>query len=203
MTLDCLPTTIRPGLFGLRRRELVVDGAELQDFQFALAVGADYDYFVADFLIQQGAADGRGGGNFSGGYVGLFAGHQLVFHFFVLGVVENLDRRAEADAVAGDVVDVDHAQVGEALADLADAGFDELLALLGHVVLGVFAEVAEGGGFLDFFGEFVDQFVFERVNFVLQFALDLVGHAHGFKACRKGLPGNWSNYNSGGGPGRS
>ena len=77
----------------------------------------------------------------------------------------------------GDVVHVDHREVGEALADLADARFDELLALLGHVVLGVLAEVAEGGGLLDFLGQFVDEFVFERVDFVLQFSFDCVSHA--------------------------
>jgi hypothetical protein len=59
---------------------------------------------------------------------------------------------------------------------LPDAGFDELLALLGHVILGVFAEVAEGGSFLDFFRKLVDQLVFERVDLFLQFAFDGVCH---------------------------
>ena len=100
----------------------------------------------------------------------------LYSHFFVLGVVEDLDGRSEAHFVVGDVVHVDHGQVGEALAELADARLDELLALLGHVILGVLAEVAEGGGLLDLFGKFVDQLVFERVDFFLQFSLDCVCH---------------------------
>ncbi len=158
------------------RLDLVVDGAEAQDFQFALAVGGDHDDFVPYLFIQQRAADGGGGGNFSGGNVGFFAGHQLVFHFFVLGVVENLDSRTKAHFVVGDVVHVDHGQIGEALAELADARLDELLALLGHVILGVLAEVAEGGGLLDFFRKLVDQLVFERVDFFLQFSFDCVCH---------------------------
>ena len=67
-------------------------------------------------------------------------------------------------------------QVGEALAELADARLDELLALLGHVVLGVLAEVAEGGGLLDFFRKFMDQLVFKRVDLFLQFSFDLLCH---------------------------
>ena len=87
----------------------------------------------------------------------------------ILGAVENLDGRAKSHPVMGNVVHVDHREVGEALAELADARLDELLALLSHVVLGVLAEVAERGGFLDFLGKLVDQLMFERVDFVLQF----------------------------------
>ena len=67
-------------------------------------------------------------------------------------------------------------EVGEALAELADARLDELLALLGHVVLGVLAEIAERGGLLDLFGKFMDQLVFERVDLFLQLSLDLLSH---------------------------
>ena len=136
-----------------------------------MPLGRDDDDFVADFFVQQRAADGRGGGDFSGGYVGFFAGDELVFDFFVLGAVVNLDGRSQAHFVVGDVVHVDHGEVGEALAELADARLDEFLALLGHVVFGVLAEVAERGGFLDFFGKLVDQLVFERVDLVLSFRL--------------------------------
>jgi hypothetical protein len=44
------------------------------------------------------------------------------------------------------------------------------------VVLGVFAEIAERSGLLDFFGKFVDQLVFKRVDLFLQFAFDRVCH---------------------------
>src|SRR3989442_981119 len=87
------------GLFWLR---LVVNGDQAQDFQLALAVRRDDYGFVPDFLVEQRAADGRGGGNLAGGHVGLFAGHQLVFHLFILGVVENLDCGTETNLVLGD-----------------------------------------------------------------------------------------------------
>jgi len=37
---------------------LIVDRAQAQDFQFALAVGTDDDDSVADLLIEQATADG-------------------------------------------------------------------------------------------------------------------------------------------------
>src|SRR5438270_12152091 len=58
---------------------LLVDGAELQDFQSALAVGRDDDGFVPHFFVEQGAPNGRGGGNLSGCHVRFLAGHELVF----------------------------------------------------------------------------------------------------------------------------
>jgi hypothetical protein len=129
------------------------------------------------FLLSKTAADGRGGGNLSGGYVGFLAGDDLVFHFLILGAVVDLDGRTQAHFVVGDVVHVDHGEVGEALAELADARLDELLALLGHVVLGVLAEVAERGGLLNFFRKLVNELVFERVDFFLQFSFDCVSHS--------------------------
>ena len=129
------------------------------------------------FLLSRHAADGRGRGNFSRRDVGFFAGDQLVLHFLVLGAVEDLDGGTEAHFIVGDVVHVDHRQVGEALAQLADARLDELLALLGHVVLGVLAEVAERGGFLNLFGKLVNQLVLERVDLFLQFSFDGVCHS--------------------------
>ena len=59
---------------------------------------------------------------------------------------------------------------------MADPGFHILLALLGHVILGILAQVAESRGLFDFFWEFVDEFMLERVNLVLQLSLDLLGH---------------------------
>ena len=99
--------------------------------------------------------------------VGLFAGHQLVLNFFVLVVVVNPDSRSQTHLVAGDVVHVDQREVAHAFAELAETRLDELLALLGHVILGIFAEISQGGGFLDLFGELVDQLVFELIHFLL------------------------------------
>ena len=67
-------------------------------------------------------------------------------------------------------------RIAETLAELANTRLDELLPLLGHVILGVFAEVTERGGLLDLFRKFVNQLVFERVDLFLQLAFDLICH---------------------------
>src|ERR1700689_2743073 len=98
---------LRASLFRLVG-DFVVNGAEAEDFQFALAIGGDYDDFVPYLHIEERAADRRRGRNMSRGHVGLFAGHQLVLHLFVLGAVENLDGGTEAHFVVGNVGHVDH-----------------------------------------------------------------------------------------------
>ena len=132
---------------------LVVDGGQLQDLELALAVGGDDGGGVADLLAEQRAADGRGGGDEALGDVGLFAGDELVGDLLVLAGVEDDDRGAEADLVVRNVREVDHGELAHALLQLAEAGVDEHLALLGHVVFGVFAEVAKGDSLLDLGGQ--------------------------------------------------
>ena len=154
-------------------------GGELQDFHFAASAGCDDHGDVANFLIQQGAPDRRGSGDLAGGHIGLFASHQLVFHFFILGAVENRHGRAETNFILGDIVHVDQRQVGQALAQLADARLQILLALLGHVILGVLAEVAHGDGLLELFGDIVGEFPLQPVQFVPKLLLDIVRHRSG------------------------
>ena len=153
--------------------DCVVNGGELEDFELAFAVGGDDGGDVADFLAEQRAADGRGGGDEALGDVGLFAGDELVGDLLVLGGVEDHDGGAEADLVAGDVVEVDHGELAHALLELAEAGVDEDLALLGHVVFGVFGEVAEGDGLLDLRGEFGGEFVLESLDLLFESLLDV------------------------------
>ena len=153
-----------------------MNSGQAQDFEFALAIGSDHGGFVAYLFIQQRLADRRCSRNFSASHIGFFAGNELVFDLFILRAVVDLDGGTETNFVLGDVVHVGQREVGEALAELAEAGFDELLALLGHVVFGVLAEVAERGGALDFFGKLVDEFVLERVDFFLELLAELVGH---------------------------
>src|ERR1035441_1400426 len=52
-----------------------VDGGELADLQFFGSAGAHNLDLVAHFLVEQGAADGRRGGDPAVGGIGLFAGH--------------------------------------------------------------------------------------------------------------------------------
>jgi hypothetical protein len=151
----------------------VVNGGELEDFEFALAVGGDDGGDVADFFAEQGAADGGGGGDEAFGDVGLFACDELVGELFVFSAVEDDDRGAEADLVVGDVVEVDHGEFAHALLELAEACVDELLALLGGVVLGVFGEIAEGYGLLDLRGEFGGELVLEGLDLLFESFLDV------------------------------
>ena len=145
-----------------------MDGGKLEDFEFTFAVGGDYGGDVADLFAEEGAADGRGGGDEAPGDVGLFAGDELVGELLILGGVEDYDGGAEADLVARDVFEVDHGELAHALFELAEAGVDEDLALLGHVVFGVFGEVAERDGFFDLRGELGGEFVLERFDLLFK-----------------------------------
>ena len=88
-------------------------------------------------------------------------GDELVLELLVLGGVEDADGGAEGDPVMGDVGEVHQGELGHALLELAEARVDKLLALLGHVVLGVFAEVAERRSLLDLLRELVSKLMLE------------------------------------------
>src|SRR6185437_5875804 len=119
-----------------------VDGSEFENFQLTLAIGGDDGGHVADLFADEAAANRRGGGDESLIDVGLLAGDEFVFDLLILGAVVNGDGRAKGGAVPGNVGEVDERELGHALFKLAEAGVDELLALLGHVVFGVFAQIA-------------------------------------------------------------
>src|SRR4029077_7408623 len=92
--------TMRPSGFGLAisgsvqsgsaQLSIVVNGAKGQNLHLPFAIGSHKDGGFSDSLVEQGTADGRRGGNLPGGDVGLLAGHQLVFDFLILGIVEDL-----------------------------------------------------------------------------------------------------------------
>ncbi len=157
-----------------RRIGAVVDGCELEHFEFALAVGGDHGGDVADFLADEAAADGRRGGDETLGDVGFFTGDELVGDVFTLGLVMHLYGGAEANLVAWDVFEVDHGELAHALFELAEAGVDELLALLGHVVFGVFGEVTERYGFFDLRGEFGGELVLEGADLFVERFFDVL-----------------------------
>src|SRR6267378_6779765 len=112
--------TMRPSGFGLAISRsvqsgsaplrIVVNGTEGQNLHLPFAIGSDKDGGFSDFLVEQGTADGRRGRNPPGGDVGLLAGHQLVFDFLILGIVEDLYGGTQSHFVAGDVVHVDHGE---------------------------------------------------------------------------------------------
>ena len=119
-----------------------MDGGELEDFELALAVGRDDRGYVADFFANEAATYGRRGGDEAVEDVGFFGHDELVGDLFVLGAVENDHCGPETYPVVRDVGEVHHGELAHALFKLAETGVDEDLALLGHVVFGVFGKVA-------------------------------------------------------------
>lgn len=106
-----------------------------------------------------------------------------------------------------DVFEVDHAELAHAAFELAQAGVDELLALLGGVVFGIFGEVSEGDGLFDFGGELGGEFVFELANLLFELFFDVFGHgsfAVPIGGLWEGRPnGKGRLYGVGGGPSRA
>src|SRR6185312_10430314 len=153
-----------------------VDGGEFENFELTLAVGGDDGSHIADLLADEAASDGRSGGDESLVNVGFLTCDELVLNLLVLGYVVNGHRRAEGGAVPGDIGEVDERQLSHTLFELAEARVDELLALFGHVVFGVFAQVAHGHGLLDLGGQFVSKLMFKLVDFFQKLLLNLFGH---------------------------
>lgn len=168
-----------------------MDGGEFEDLQLAFAAGGDYGSHVADLLADEGAPDGGCGGDEAVGDVGFFAGDELVLDFFFFGVIEDEDGGAEGDFVVRDIGEVDEGELGHAFFELSEACVDEFLALLGHVVFGVFAEVAEGGGFFDLGWELVSELMLQLLNVFEKFFLDVFRHRKSSVAARgEGRSGN-------------
>src|ERR1700686_21959 len=76
--------------------------------------------------------------------------------------------RAESGPILGNAIDVDERDLGDALLEHADAGFDQPLALLRRRILRVLAEIPELAGALDFPGQLELQLAVERRDLVLE-----------------------------------
>jgi len=85
-----------------------VNGGQAEDLELPLARGGGDLGGVAHLLVQQGASDGRGGGNLTLGYIRFLAGHQFVLDFLFLCGIVNLHLGPQACLVLGDVAHVDH-----------------------------------------------------------------------------------------------
>src|ERR1035437_3031383 len=155
---------------------LIVEGDQLEHFELAVAVGRDHGRGFADLLGQQGAADGRGRRDQALGDVGLLAGDEFVADLLVLAGLENHHARAEAALVVGNVDQVDQRQLAHSLLQLAEAGVHEDLALLGHVVLGVLAQVSERDCLLDLRRQLGCEFTFQQPDFFFEPLLNMVWH---------------------------
>src|SRR5687768_8450501 len=101
-----------------------------------------HDHLVPQRLPDQSARERRGHGDEPVIDVGLVGADDLVPRLlFGIEVRERHDR-TEAHAVARQLGRIDHLGARELVFDVLDPRFDQALALLGGVVLGVFAEVA-------------------------------------------------------------
>ena len=122
---------------------------------------------VAFFLVEQRPANRRRGGDHALLDVGVFGHDQLVDDRLAVAVLE-VDGRAEADLVVRDLVEVHQRDLADPLLQHADPRLDEPLPLLGGLVLGVLAQVAQLAGTLDFLRQLGLQLPVQRVDFVLE-----------------------------------
>src|SRR5215467_2481100 len=162
------------GLFQL------VNGAQLDDFEFFRAGRCRNFYFIPDLAVEERAADRRRRRNMALFDVSFFAAYQTVFDANVALRVNNDNSGAVARTVPGDVAEVEQAQVAQAFFELADARVDETLAFFGVFVLGILGKVAMRPRHCNFLGQLDAQLVFELVDLFLQLLLHLrdgVGHA--------------------------
>src|ERR1039457_5074583 len=155
-----------------------VDGGELADLQFFGSAGAHNLDLVTHFLVEQGAPDGRRGGDPAIGGIGLFAGHQVISELFVAFDVEHNHGGTEAHLVMPNLVHIDHRHVRQALLQVADACIEEALPVLARVIFRVLAQVPMGPCLEDFLWQLDQVFVFEHSDLILEFLLN-VGHRRG------------------------
>ncbi len=74
----------------------------------------------------------------------------------------------------------DHGELAHALLQLAQARVHEHLALLGHVVLGVFAQVAQRDGLLDLRRQLGGELVLQRLDLFGELGFDVFGMGETF-----------------------
>src|SRR6202171_3866259 len=96
----------------------VVDGHEADDFKFLLAGGRGNFDFVADLAVEEGLADGGGGGDETFLGVGFLAAHELVIDFDVALHVQNGELGTVSGAVLRDIAEAQHAEIPHALFEM-------------------------------------------------------------------------------------
>src|SRR5207244_3765932 len=141
-----------------------MNGGEAEHFHLAFSVGSYHDRRISHFFIKQRPAYWRSGRNLPGIHVRFFAGHQLVFHFFIFNIVIHAHRGSQSDLVFRNIVHVDKGEIGQPPAQLSQPCLNKLLPLFGHVILSVFAEISQGDGLLELRGKLMAQLVFANVE---------------------------------------
>ena len=139
------------------------------------AVRRDDLDLVAFFLVQDGAADRRGGGDHALLGVGVFGHHELVDDRVAV-LDAKVHGRSEARAVVRDAIQVHHRDLADALLQHRDARVDDLLTLLRGLVLGVLAQVAQLARALDLLRQLDLQLALERGDFVVEFLENAIFH---------------------------
>ena len=125
-------------------------------------------YGITRLLVQEGAADRRRRGDESLGSVGVLGHHERKHHLLAVAV-DHVERRSEAGAISRNPIDVEQRDLGDALLEHADAGFDEALPLFRRMVFRVLPKVAQLAGALDLFRELELQLMIERLDLLLEF----------------------------------
>src|SRR5882757_3309968 len=117
----------------------VADG---DDFVAAGAAwGGDIDHIAFGFADER-ARNGRGKRQQPLFDVGLIIAYQLVDNLVAAVLILELQRRAKHDAaVGGQLGDIDHFCIAQAILDLVDAPFDETLLLTRRVIFRIFAQI--------------------------------------------------------------
>ncbi len=153
-----------------------MEGLEGTHFELTGPLRGRDPHSIATVFSDQASTDGRGGGDKPLADVGFLAHHQAIFDVSISVEVVEDDLRAEPDSILGDVVKVDEGEVRQSLLELDEARADVVLALFGHNVLGVLAEVAERPGALELVGQVVVELAFESLDLVLKLLGDGVSH---------------------------
>ena len=105
--------------------------------------------------------------------VGFFARHQKIGDLGTSLDVQNHYARTQTHTIVRDLGHIDHREVRQAFLQLTQAGVELTLPLLGGVILGILAQVAMRAGLQDLPWQLVAQFILQRVDFFLQFFINI------------------------------
>src|SRR3989344_2044829 len=176
----CPTRAQRPGQEGggtCRSRSLVADR---HHFVAANPAGSLHFGGIALFLADQGAGDRARDIDEPLLQIRLVLAHDLVFHEVARLFVFQFDRGAK-DALAAAIhgAGVDHLRHRQLALDLLDAAFDEALAVLGGVIVSVFAEVALRARFGNCRDHSGALYGLEAVQFFLELFSTALGNRNG------------------------
>ena len=88
-----------------------------------------------------------------------------------------MDRRSEARAVVRNAIEVDHRNLPDPFLQHRDLRVDDPLPLLGRLVLGVLAQIAQLAGALDLPGQLQMQLPLECGDLITETLYDAIFHS--------------------------